>query len=169
MEALAVPNVSASWVTKFLETYIFRHGVPAKVITDHGSAFTSNEFAETLIKHCIEHSMISAGHPQANGLCEKTNKPLIERLAACVGEKHEDWDSVLEQAVSCLNRAYHETTKLTPFELVYGRRPVNSKNAILPRSLVSDGGPTVNADFEKLRKNSGKDASSSVETSQIFQ
>lgn len=122
VEAMALPDASTSWVVKFLESYIHRHGAPAKKITDRGGAFTSKEFVEALTRHKIDHDMISAGHPQANGLCERANKTLPVILAACASKKHDVWDIALERVVDCINRAYQETTKLTPFELVYGRK-----------------------------------------------
>lgn len=114
--------------------------------------FTSKEFAEALARHQIDHGMISVEHPQANGLCERTNKTLLGILAACVGSRHEEWDSELERAVGCFNRAYQETTKMTPFELVFGRKPVNSENVVFPRCLFSGGDLRSFKEVEELRR-----------------
>ena len=54
-------------------------------------------------------------------------------LAACVDKFHGGWDLELERAVSCMNNYCQETTKMSPFELVYGRLPTTKEETYFPR------------------------------------
>ncbi len=148
VEAVAVPDVSAQHVCRFLNSVILRHGPPTKVITDIGSTFTSSEFANILGFHHIEHARTSAGHPQTNGLCERINRTIAQVLTGRVADRHNAWDSELEQAISCINRASQETTKRTPYELVYGRLPVTTEETIFPRLP----GPSIKNGSSRVRK-----------------
>lgn len=52
-------------------------GNPRRIISDRGTAFTSNEFREYCQKENIEHILITTGIPRANGQVERINRSLI--------------------------------------------------------------------------------------------
>uniref|UniRef100_A0A5S6QRK4 Integrase catalytic domain-containing protein n=1 Tax=Trichuris muris TaxID=70415 RepID=A0A5S6QRK4_TRIMR len=64
--------------------------------------------------------MVSACHPQANGLVKRTNRTVSSILSAYVSSKHNDWDELLPFTMFILNTAEQSSTKISPFELVYG-------------------------------------------------
>lgn len=49
-------------------------GNPRRIISDRGTAFTSNEFREYCKKENIEHVLITTGVPRANGQVERMNR-----------------------------------------------------------------------------------------------
>ncbi|XP_077557027.1 uncharacterized protein LOC144170873 [Haemaphysalis longicornis] len=53
-------------------------------------------------------------------------------LSMYVDVEHKTWDKVPPYVTFAYNTAIQETTQLTPFELVYGRRPTTMLNAMLP-------------------------------------
>jgi hypothetical protein len=44
-------------------------------------------------------------------------------ISAFVNEKHDNWDKLLPSLAFAYNTAVHGTTKCTPFEIIYGRKP----------------------------------------------
>ncbi|KFD60669.1 hypothetical protein M514_27178 [Trichuris suis] len=75
VELKAVPDTTAERVRKFLIACIVtRHGVPKKIISDRGTAFTAECMRTALSSLGIAHGMVSACHAQANGLVERTNQ-----------------------------------------------------------------------------------------------
>ena len=123
MEAESVPSTAAGPIILFLKKVFLRHGFPQRIISDRGPAFGSQKFAIFIESRNIKHIMASAEHPQTNGLVDKMNRALVETLAAFINTDHTDWDEKLDQALFAINSAKQSTTQLSPYELVYGRKP----------------------------------------------
>ena len=70
VEAFAVPDTSSHHVLQFLYTIFLRHGYPSRLISDQGSAFTSQSFDTAMKNWNICHTLSTAEHPQTNGLVE---------------------------------------------------------------------------------------------------
>uniref|UniRef100_A0A5S6R4F6 Integrase catalytic domain-containing protein n=1 Tax=Trichuris muris TaxID=70415 RepID=A0A5S6R4F6_TRIMR len=133
VEAKAVPDTSTEEVARFLlNDVVLRHGTPTKVVTYRGTAFTSTKMADILVTLGIQHGMTTAYHPQSNGLTEKANRTLTGILAPYVNETHRDWDNILPFATFAMNTAKQESTKLSPFELIYGRQAVLPEESRFP-------------------------------------
>jgi hypothetical protein len=73
----------------------------------------------SLATHLI-HS--SAYHPQMDGQGKRVNHILEYMLRACVMEHPGSWDKNLSWAEFSYNNRYQESLKMTPFEVLYGRR-----------------------------------------------
>ena len=72
IEVVAVPNKEPPTIARtFLDRVISQFGCCAEVISDNGGEFTK-EFSDLLAQLCIDHRNVSANHPQANGLAERT-------------------------------------------------------------------------------------------------
>ncbi|XP_057376543.1 uncharacterized protein LOC130697744 [Daphnia carinata] len=133
VEVAAVPDTSTKFVTSFLETnIIFRHGTPQRIVSDQGSAFTSQMFSEWVTRWHIKHILATAEHPETNGLVERVNRTLTLALCAFVNPEHTDWDLHLAAATYAINTARQATTEVTPFELVNGRPPVLAIENLFP-------------------------------------
>ncbi|KFD60016.1 hypothetical protein M514_27800, partial [Trichuris suis] len=133
VELEAVPDTTAERVREFLiECMVTRHGVPKKIISDRGTAFTAECMRTALSSLGIAHGMVSACHPQANGLVERTNQTVSNVLSAYVDSKHNNWDELLPFTMFALNTAERSSMKISPFELVYGRLPILPKESCFP-------------------------------------
>ena len=112
--AKAVPNITAITTVGFLyNDLISVYGCYKRLISDQESNFKSEKLG-------IQHSIISAYHPQANGLVERFNKTLSEVLGKFTDEFTADWDRYIPDVLF----AYRTTTKFSPFQMVYGRNPI---------------------------------------------
>ncbi|XP_057374379.1 uncharacterized protein K02A2.6-like [Daphnia carinata] len=106
VEAVAVPSTATCYVIKLLrEQIINRHGVPSRIISDPGSAFTSSELAMELDKWKIRHVIATAEHPQTNGLVERLNRTAARAISGFISPTHRDWDERLSDAVFAINSA----------------------------------------------------------------
>ena len=68
----------------------------------------------------FKNKITSAYHPQSNGLDERFNQTLKAQLQKLVNEHQDDWDELLDNILSAY-RSRHDSTKCTPFLLMYGR------------------------------------------------
>ncbi|KFD59504.1 hypothetical protein M514_08725, partial [Trichuris suis] len=133
VELMAVADTTSQKVADFLmKSIVLRHGVPKKLISDQGTAFTAEKLKTTLGKLKIEHGMASSSHPQSNGLVERVNRTLSSILAAYVNSKHANWDDFVPYAMFAINTMDQSSTKLSPFELVYGRLAVLPTDSCFP-------------------------------------
>ena len=78
----------------------------------------------------IKRSVTSAYHPQTNGLDERTNQTLKQRLAKLVNEHKNNWNDYLEEGAYSIRTQKQSSTKYTPFYLMFGRNP-NSPEQVL--------------------------------------
>jgi hypothetical protein len=78
----------------------------------------------------------SAYHPQTDGQTEHVNQILGDILRAYVLEHQESLDQNLPWAEFSCNNSYQESLKMSPFEVLYGRRCHTPLNWIEPREKV---------------------------------
>lgn len=119
----------------FLESIVLRHGAPAVVITDRGTAFMAKFLDIVLRLSGTAHRKTTAYHPQTNGLTERLNRTLADMISMYVDVEHKNWDEVLPYVTFAYNTARQETTHQTPFSLVYGREVTTTLDAMLPHEF----------------------------------
>ncbi|GAX74744.1 hypothetical protein CEUSTIGMA_g2191.t1 [Chlamydomonas eustigma] len=121
---------SAEIAYHFLHGVIARYGAPAEVLTDGGGEFQA-EFDDLLLKCLIDHRVTSPHHPEANGASErfvKTVKTGIARYVESTGSTSE-WDLFLPWIAYGYRVTPHESTKLSPYKLVYAIDPIMPSSA----------------------------------------
>jgi ribosomal protein S20 len=111
---------------------VHRFGIPQTLTTDQGSSFMSHqvrEFAESLKIKLLSSLTYYA---QDNGQAKSSNKTLIKVIKKKIEKNPKRWHEVLSEALWAHRISKHSATKVTPFELVYG------KEAILPVEVNLD-------------------------------
>ena len=99
-----------------------RMGVPRVVLSDQGTEF-NNSLNDNLAKLLgIERRLSTPYYPQTNGLDERFNQTLQGMLVKLVHEKKEKWSDVLDGCVFAYNTSVQDSTKYTPFQLMFGRQ-----------------------------------------------
>jgi len=104
------------------------------VLSDRGTQFLSAEFGKYLSQFGIEKKSTTAFHPSSNGLCERFNKTIQERILVLLTETNSnrsEWLKYLPTALFNYRTAVHSTTKYRPVDLFFGFRvreflPLNS-------------------------------------------
>jgi hypothetical protein len=75
--------------------------------------------------------MSTAFHPQTDGQTERTNRTLEDMLRAYTSYRQDDWDQHLTAAEFACNSAPNASTKLSPFQLIYGHSPRTPSSSFL--------------------------------------
>ncbi|CAA0835568.1 Unknown protein, partial [Striga hermonthica] len=120
---LTHPYTAKSIAKLFVEYVMKLHGVPRSIVSDRDRIFMSSFWSEFFKLQGTELSMSSAYHPQTDGQTEVTNRTLEQYLRCYVHQFPKRWENYLLWAEYWYNTTYHSSTKATPFELVYGRKP----------------------------------------------
>ncbi|CAK9299540.1 unnamed protein product [Gordionus sp. m RMFG-2023] len=68
----------------------------------------------------------SAYHPQANGMVERVNRTIQNELLKCIKDDQLTWTDALPGILFAYNTSDHESSKFTPFELMYGRKTIQA-------------------------------------------
>ncbi|KAL5515867.1 hypothetical protein EMCRGX_G001108 [Ephydatia muelleri] len=125
VEAVALPTKEASGIASSLFKIFMKMGLPAVITTDQGSEF-KNQLNDEMMKILnIKHHLITAYHPQSNGLVERFNQSVQNMLRKYIQEKKEKWDDYLDTCTFAYNTSRHESTKFTPFEIMFGRKAIH--------------------------------------------
>jgi hypothetical protein len=121
--AVIYDKTPASVARAFYYTWICRYFVPGFVTSDNGTEFKT-EFVHLLARLGIEHVHTSACHPAANGVVERLVGTFKSMLLRHVNDHPLHW----LQSVPVVRQQYwarlHSALGMSPFEMVFGRRPV---------------------------------------------
>ncbi|XP_011270665.1 hypothetical protein CAOG_08987 [Capsaspora owczarzaki ATCC 30864] len=123
----------------FLENVVKLHGVPVRVLSDHGPQFIAKFWKKLWKAMDIDLSYSSAYHPQGNGLVERVNQALESYLRAYVSEA-EDWARLLWLCEFTYNNTVHAAIQCSPFMAMYGFQPemdeINFKSPKAPQTAA---------------------------------
>lgn len=109
--------------TLFFRKIYRLHGLPLSIFSDRDSRFLSHFWRSLWKLLNTSLDMSSAYHPQTYGQTKVTNRSLGNLLRSLVGTSIKSWDSKLPQAEFAHNHAHNRSTRLSPFEIVYGLVP----------------------------------------------
>jgi hypothetical protein len=111
---------------KLVEPYIARivclHRVPKKIISDRGTQITSRFWGKLHEAMDTKLNFSSVYHPQTDGQTEKVNQILKDMLRACALKDKKSLDKCLLYAEFSYNNSYQKSLKMSPFEVLYGRK-----------------------------------------------
>lgn len=136
--AYPIRSTTAEETSDCLIHFISLFGIPKTILTDQGSNFTSEMFKETCKFLKIKQLWSSPYHPQTQGALERSHSTLKEYLKSYVSENQDNWPRYVYTAMLAYNTATHSTTNYTPYELIFGHKPV------LPNSIYE---PAPNATY----------------------
>ncbi|KAG1545355.1 hypothetical protein G6F49_010818 [Rhizopus delemar] len=124
VEARPIRFQTASEIALFLyEEIICRHGCPTIIVSDNGKPFVSKLIQQVCRNFSIIHKTTTPYNPQSNGLIERFNRTLGQILQKRTKDEKDDWDLYLPAALFAYRTIKQESTKSTPFFLLYGYEP----------------------------------------------
>lgn len=119
-EAVPLPCQTAVSVARaFIGSVVLRHGTPKSLLTDQGSNFESLLIREMCRLLGVNKIRTSPFHPRTDGQTERANRTIKEWISSAGG----DWEKQLPFIVHAFNCSQSAATKMSPFQLVYGRHP----------------------------------------------
>lgn len=106
---------SSALASLFISHFFWYHGLPNKIVTDHGPTFVSAFWStvQKALRICSAPS--TAYHPQTNGQTERTNRTLVTYLCHFCSHQQDDWSDWLPIAEFSFNNSTSSSTKLSPF------------------------------------------------------
>ena len=120
---VAVPlrdNTAPCVASELVEHWVLRFGVPDVLHTDQGSNFNSELMKQVRQLLQIDKSQTTSYHPQGNGQVERFNRLIADTFSKHCAANPRTWDLVLPYVTFVYNTTVHNTTRDTPFSLVYG-------------------------------------------------
>ena len=118
----AVPNHKADKVAECMKEWWMVHGVPVRVISDHGSEFWSTVFEKFLKALSVSHTGVVPYSPWMNGKVERFNGTLGLLLKKMTEQNKLEWDENLHLCVAAYNFATHSALGCSPHEALTGRK-----------------------------------------------
>ena len=115
-EVFAIPDRAATTVAQCLAEVIWRHGVPLKIIHDRAAEFLSDVLQDTATILGMTQLPTSGGHPQTDGLVDRTLKAMLSKVVSKGGK---DWDDCLGPALLAYQTAPQASTGQSPFFIVW--------------------------------------------------
>ena len=106
-----------------VEHVVSRHGFPTGLLSDRETAFLSKMMKELYQLLGVHEVNTTAYHPQTDGLVEQFNRTLTDMLAKKVKKSGRDWDVQLPYVLFAYQASMQESTRESPFFLLYGRDP----------------------------------------------
>ena len=124
VEAFAIPDQRAETIARlFVENVVCRHGIPEELLSDRGTNFMSDLIQGICDQLGVKKVNTSGYHPQTDGLVEKFNSTFIEMVSKCCKVANHDWDQYLPHLLFAYRSSVQESTRESPFFLLYGRDP----------------------------------------------
>ena len=97
-----------------------RYGLPEQIVSDDGTQFTSDEFAQFMERNGIKHIRSAPYHPSSNGLAERFVQTFKRAMKASEG-KGKTLNQRLSQFLFIYRASPQATTNLSPSGMFLGR------------------------------------------------
>lgn len=104
------------------------HGFPKVIVSDRDVRFKGKFWKEFCHQAGISLNMSSAYHPQIDGQIEIFNKCLETYLRCFIIDQQNRWTQWLHLAKWWYNTMYQTSSKMTPFQTLYGYEPPRWKD-----------------------------------------
>jgi len=107
-------------------------GLPSKVISDRDPRFTSHFGCALANKIRAKQNLLTAFHPQTDGLLEQKNQWIEQYLRLIANAQQEDWSQWLTVATTVYNDHVNATLGVAPSEILLGYRPTLHPDQSVP-------------------------------------
>ncbi|XP_060085269.1 uncharacterized protein LOC132564648 [Ylistrum balloti] len=123
-QAIPTRNQTAKTTAEAIfNNFIVHYGIPQKVHTDQGTNFESDMMKELCSILGMERSRTTPYHPMGNGTTERFNRTWLNMLRTLEESEKCDWARHISSLVHAYNCTRHDSTGLSPFQLMFGREP----------------------------------------------
>jgi len=115
---------SALMVAKVFMKNVYKlHWLPASITSDRDPVFLSRFWKELFSIQGVNLHYSTAYHSHTDGQTEIVNKGIEHYLRCITGDIPNQWARWLPLVEWWYNTNYHSSTKMTPYEIVYGFPP----------------------------------------------
>ncbi|KAL3642027.1 hypothetical protein CASFOL_012842 [Castilleja foliolosa] len=117
------PYTALTVAKAFVSNIVRLHGIPTSIVSDRDKIFVSSFWQALFRLQGTTLNMSSSYHPQTDGQTEVVNRTLEQYLRCFAGDQPKRWVEWVPWAEFSYNTSVHSSTKMTPFEVVYGIPP----------------------------------------------
>lgn len=137
-------NSTTPKIVTYLRDDIFMtFGIPEHIHSDNGPQFISKLFQDLLLEYNIKHIRTAYYSPQSN-ISERVNKSILVGIRTYVNGNYKTWDRHLPKLECALRNSIHQSTKFSPFFLLFGYHMVtDGRQYELLRSLENLQDPVL--------------------------
>lgn len=97
------------------------------LLADQYTGINSKDFKRYLEKNGIQIVFTCIDHPESNGLNERVNQTLVNRLRCKINDKNNRvWSTLAQECVDQYNDTIHSSTHFAPSYLLFGTKPTIS-------------------------------------------
>jgi hypothetical protein len=121
--ALQHPFITSTVAQIFMDQVFKLHGMLHCIVSDRDPTFTNNFWQELFKIQGTKLHLSTTYDPWTDGQTEVVNKCLETYLRCFTLKKKNQWAQWLPLAEWWYNTSYHTTTRMIPFEAVYGQKP----------------------------------------------
>lgn len=140
-------TVSAEGVVSLLADRLVRyHGLPSVIVSDRDPRFVAELWELFCKRFQIKRALSSAWHPQTDGQTERVHRTIEQVLRTYIQSEEAEWEVLLPAAELAYNCTVHNSTGLTPFEVMIGENPLRACDL----DIVDDLEPTISPPMTKL-------------------
>jgi hypothetical protein len=132
------PYTALSVAKAFVANIVRLHGMPLSIVSDRDRVFLSNFWRSLFQLHSTALCYSSSYHPQSDGQTEVKNRILEQYLRCYTYDNPKKWLEWLPWAEYSYNTSVHSSTKMSPFEAVYGVSPPSMISYIPGTARVQD-------------------------------
>ena len=132
--SVALPDKKAATVALAIHEHVVLNGpttCPQKLISDNGSEFV-NAIADEMCKQFgIKHLRATPYHPTGNAFVERPHRTYNSIMRTFLHKYGKEFDETLPYACRALNTHAFDGTTVSPYELVFGMKPIDPNSAAL--------------------------------------
>ena len=151
--AVAIPDKRAETVCQAYRDHVYCvFGGSSRILTDNGTEFRSKEMKQICSELEIKQVFSPVYTPQANGRLEGWHRFLKSCIAKHIRGTDVEWDDLIPLAVSSYNFFPCQSSKESPFVLMFGRDPITPIAKLLEPKLRFYGEKGVALRMDTLRK-----------------
>ena len=120
LDVIPVSNANSANTIRELRKLFATHGIPDVIVSDNGTAFTSAEFSEFMVRNGVKHLKTAPYHPATNGLAERAVQTFKTAMKKSTSDGNVD--TRLARFLFHYRTTPNSTTGVSPAELLMGRK-----------------------------------------------
>jgi hypothetical protein len=121
--AYPIKKQDAATVIECLRKHIALHSAPAELLSDRGKNFLAKPVKDFLEEMGTKKYETTPYKPSSNGSVERFHRYLSAALHHVTDKHPENWEDHLDTVLFAYRTSPIDGLNITPFEVVYGRRP----------------------------------------------
>ena len=123
-QAIPTRNQTVTATVKALYDNFFLHcEFPVKLHSDKGSNFESKVIKKLCGIAGVLKTRTTLYHPMGNGMVERYKEILLNMMGTLKERQKSNWKTFVPSLTHAYNATMHESTRFSPFYLMFGRHP----------------------------------------------